>query len=92
MKELLERARRFDARTQLVAAAALLAQALAALAEPAPVVAADAMLTAAEAAVVAGVSARWLYDHAHELPFARRLGRLVRFSRSGLAKWLESRR
>ena len=62
--------------------------------EQAPTIAPDAgrMLTAPEAGRIAGVSARWLYEHAHTLPFTRRLGpRMVRFSERALRQWLETR-
>lgn len=47
------------------------------------------LLTAAEAAKEAGPSytARWFYRHAHELPFAKRHGRSLRFYRPGLRAW-----
>jgi hypothetical protein len=53
----------------------------------------DRLLTAEEAGVIAGVSPRWLYRHAPNLPFARRLSRKVlRFSETGLKSWLVSKR
>ncbi len=37
-----------------------------------------------------GVSVRWLYDHAHDLSFAKRLSRkCLRFSEAGLRRYLE---
>lgn len=47
------------------------------------------LLTSAEAAAVLKVSRKWLYRHAHRLPFARRLSRHeLRFSRRGLEEHL----
>lgn len=52
----------------------------------------DRLLTAAEAAAVLGVSNRWLYGHARQLPFARHLSRrALRFSEAGLRRWVERR-
>ncbi len=51
------------------------------------------VLTPAEAAQIAGVTVRWLYRHAGQLPFARRLSRkTLRFSEAGLRRWLACRR
>jgi predicted DNA-binding transcriptional regulator AlpA len=51
------------------------------------------MLSAAEAAKRTGMSVRWLYVHAKDLPFARRVSaRAVRFSARGLEKWLAARK
>ena len=48
----------------------------------------DHLLTAKEAARVLHVTPRWLYRHAGQLPFTRRLGpKTVRFDAEGLAKW-----
>ena len=53
----------------------------------------DRLLTAAEAATQLGVAPKWLYRHAARLPFTRRLSpKVLRFSASGLARWLERRR
>ena len=52
----------------------------------------DRLLTAAEAAGVLGVSRRWLYTRASQLPFARHLSpRTLRFSETGLRRWIERR-
>jgi predicted DNA-binding transcriptional regulator AlpA len=54
---------------------------------------ADHLLTAKEAAPLLGVAPRWMYRHADDLPFARRLtGGTLRFSARGLERWKESRR
>ena len=51
------------------------------------------LLTIDEAAAMLRVSPRWLYRHAKALPFCRKLSRKVlRFSRSGIGRWLASRR
>jgi excisionase family DNA binding protein len=53
----------------------------------------DHLLTADEAAVRLGVSRRWIYRKADELPFTRRLsGGTLRFSARGLERWKEGRR
>src|SRR5688572_10339304 len=49
-----------------------------------PPVGPDHLLTSDEAAQALGVTPRWLYRHARNLPFARRLSRKVlRFSEAG---------
>jgi predicted DNA-binding transcriptional regulator AlpA len=51
------------------------------------------LLTVLEAAVMLRVSRRWLYRHAKQLPFARKLSpKVLRFSRAGALKWLEKQR
>ncbi len=51
------------------------------------------LLTVHEAAALLRVSARWLYRHSRNLPFSRRLSRKVlRFSRSGITRWLATKR
>jgi predicted DNA-binding transcriptional regulator AlpA len=53
----------------------------------------DHLLTAKEAAPLLGVAPRWMYRHAPDLPFTRRLaGGTLRFSERGLERWKESRR
>jgi predicted DNA-binding transcriptional regulator AlpA len=53
----------------------------------------DSLLTAREAAKRLAVRPGWLYRHASELPFARRIGsRALRFSEQGLARWLAEQR
>lgn len=94
LQALLQQLRGMEPRALLLFASALLAQALAALTDSPPPAAAttDVMLTAVEAAPITGMSARWLYEHADELPFARRTGkRAVRFSKAGALEWIEKR-
>jgi predicted DNA-binding transcriptional regulator AlpA len=51
------------------------------------------LLTIDEAAAMIKLSKRWLYRHAKNLPFARKLSRKVlRFSRSGITRWLATKR
>jgi len=51
------------------------------------------LLTITEAAALIKMSPRWLYRHARNLPFTRRISRkALRFSRSGLDRWLAVRR
>jgi excisionase family DNA binding protein len=58
-----------------------------------PVPAAERLLTVGEAAQLLGVRSRWLYRHHRQLPFARRLSRkALRFSESGLHRWLAQQR
>lgn len=53
----------------------------------------DRMLTAEEAAELLGVSKRWIYRKAEELPFTRRLSEnTLRFSERGLNRWKERKR
>lgn len=52
----------------------------------------DQLLDVNNAAAVLGVTPRWLYDHAEQLPFTRKLApRTLRFSEFGLYRWLETR-
>jgi predicted DNA-binding transcriptional regulator AlpA len=52
----------------------------------------EQMLMAKEAAKILACSEDWLYRNAKKLPFARKLGpKNLRFSKSGLEKWLASR-
>jgi len=54
---------------------------------------ADRLLAPAEAAERLGVTTRWLYRHANQLPFTRRLSRKVlRFSEVGLRRYLDGKR
>lgn len=61
---------------------------------PTPVAAtASESLTIEEAAVRMGVAKTWLYRHAKQLPFTRKLGhRTLRFDARGLERWLRQRR
>jgi predicted DNA-binding transcriptional regulator AlpA len=53
----------------------------------------DTLLTAEEAAAIIGVNVRWMYRHAPQLSFSRRINRKnVRFSASGLHKWLAAKK
>lgn len=74
-------------------AAAAIVAATAALQQEEVAPAADALLNAREAARRTGMSTRWLYLHATDLPFAvRTSGRAVRFSARGIEEWLLKRR
>ena len=49
----------------------------------------DRLLTVREAAERLGVSKRYLYGHAHEFPFAKRLSaKALRFSANGIESWI----
>lgn len=51
----------------------------------------DTMLNAEAVAEILNVDARYVYDHADDWPFTRRLSaRTLRFSERGLYRWLES--
>jgi hypothetical protein len=53
----------------------------------------EQMLMAKEAAALLACSTDYLYRNAKKLPFARRLApKVLRFSRVGIVKWLETRR
>ena len=52
----------------------------------------DRLLSAAEAAARLDVTPRWLYRHAGNLPFTRRLSRkALRFSETGLQRYIATR-
>ena len=52
----------------------------------------DRLLTAREASLRVGMSTRWLYVHADDLPFAVRTShRAIRFSEQGIERWLLKR-
>ena len=60
---------------------------------PAPAPVPDRLLTARQAADRLNTTARWLYRHADDLPFARRLSaKAIRFSEAGLERWLQRTR
>ena len=53
----------------------------------------DSLLTAEQAAALLNVTPRWLYRHAKQLPFVRRLSRKVlRFSEVGIKRWHATKR
>ena len=53
----------------------------------------DRLLNPKETARILSVSEDWLYHNAKRLPFTRKLGpRLLRFSYSGLLKYIESKK
>jgi predicted DNA-binding transcriptional regulator AlpA len=53
----------------------------------------DRLLTPAEAATLMGVKLQWLYRHASQYKFARRLSRkCLRFSEEGLRRWLAAKK
>ena len=60
--------------------------------EPVAQPAEDELLSAAELAQLLHVEIRWVYRHAAEWSFTRRLGRrTLRFSRRGLQRWMSAR-
>lgn len=48
-------------------------------------------LTAEQVAERVGMSTDWVYRRANRLPFARRIGRSLRFSAEGLERWMHLR-
>jgi excisionase family DNA binding protein len=54
----------------------------------------DVLVTARDAARLLGMSTRWLYRNARagKLPFVHKLGTSIRFSTSGITRWLTTRR
>jgi excisionase family DNA binding protein len=46
------------------------------------------LVSVEEAAKLMGMSRRWMYEHADELAFARRIGRSLRFEEAGLREWM----
>ena len=53
----------------------------------------DRLLTANETASILDVKTRWLYRHAANLPFTRRISRKnLRFSEAGLRRWLAAKK
>jgi excisionase family DNA binding protein len=65
--------------------------ALARLSSPAPVQVRDELLDVKEAAARLGMSENYLYRNHGKLPFARRMGRALRFSSSGIDEYLRKR-
>ena len=51
----------------------------------------DHLLDVSSAAEVLGVSKHWLYRNSTDLPFTRKLGRKLRFSRHGMDRWIQAR-
>lgn len=50
----------------------------------------DRLIGVEEAAELLGTSAKWLYAHWQELPFAQKLGpKSLRFSANGIQRWIE---
>lgn len=76
---------------ELARAAAVQARIAARLAAAAPAAAPiqDQLLDIDEAAAALKKSTTWLYHHAKELPFTRRVGRALRFSSQGLRRYLD---
>jgi predicted DNA-binding transcriptional regulator AlpA len=51
----------------------------------------DRLLGVEEAAAILGKTVDWLYRHHDALPFTVREGRLVRFSKNGIQRYIEAR-
>lgn len=51
----------------------------------------DGLLTAKQAAEKLQCSVRYMYAHAKDFPFTRRIGNMVRFSEAGLERFLKQR-
>jgi predicted DNA-binding transcriptional regulator AlpA len=54
-------------------------------------VAPERLLKVDDAAARLGMSREWVYRNGRTLPFARRIGRSVRFSAPGIDRWLSQR-
>jgi excisionase family DNA binding protein len=52
----------------------------------------DRLLSIEEAAKMLGHSKIWLYRNSKRLPFLVKMGRSIRFSRSGIEKWIETQK
>ncbi len=52
----------------------------------------ERLLTAADVAQRTGLSLDYVYRHGKRWPFARKIGRAMRFSEAGLERWLANRR
>jgi hypothetical protein len=51
------------------------------------------LLTPEKAAAILAVDKKWLYRHAKQLPFTRKLSRkAMRFNEAGLRRWMASRK
>jgi predicted DNA-binding transcriptional regulator AlpA len=51
------------------------------------------LLTPDKAAAILGVDKKWLYRHAKQLPFTRKLSRkAMRFNEAGLRRWMATRK
>ncbi len=51
------------------------------------------LLETEEAAKILCVAKSWMYSHARQLPFTRKIGaKAFRFSYKGIQKWIESRK
>ena len=48
----------------------------------------DQLINVNEAAEILGVKVRYLYEHHDQLPFTRRIGRQLRFSKQGITRYL----
>ena len=53
----------------------------------------DVWLTPEKASAILGVNKKWLYRHAKDLSFAKKLSRkALRFNEAGLRRWMATRR
>ena len=76
--------------SQLGALQSVLAARLAA-AESTPAPAQDSLVTVQDASTRLGLSCDWLYRNARKLPFTVRIGRHLRFSSSGIDRYIRAR-
>jgi len=56
-----------------------------------PATGGDRLLDVKEAAALLGMSIDWVYRRARRLPFTVRMGRTLRFSETGIQRWLAHR-
>jgi predicted DNA-binding transcriptional regulator AlpA len=52
----------------------------------------DGLVNVDMAAEFLSVSKAWLYKNSHRLPFAKKIGGVLRFDRRGIRRWVESQR
>ena len=52
----------------------------------------DKLLTVEEVCQILHVNPEWLYHNAKKLPFARKIGGMLRFSSNGLQRFIETAR
>jgi predicted DNA-binding transcriptional regulator AlpA len=81
-----------DMLARLVALQPILIGRLASLGSEKKEIKSDNLLNVAEASERLGMSPDWLYRHAKELPFTKRIGpRQLRFSEAGIEKYIKNR-
>ena len=81
-----------DVLARIVALQPILIGRLASLGSDKKEIKSDTLLNVEEASERMGMSTDWLYRHAKELPFTKRIGpRQLRFSEAGIEKYIKNR-